>query len=211
MPSTKAIQRLDDRLANVPPGTIRAEALEAAKRFKTTWIDLGRVLWTVWKDRSFREWGYLTFEAYCAKEVGVRGPTAKKLLQSYSFLEREEPVVLQRIQANPPARLPHYEAINALRLLKQRPVVPPARYQEMRAQVLEQGREPVDVRRNIRQLLDAVQQDPEQARASRRLGAIKRMLGTLKSLRVELSAGKLVPEKLLTDLDTLAERLEALL
>lgn len=211
MPTSKAIQRLDDRLAHVPPGTIRAEALEAAKRFKTTWIDLGRVLWTVWKDRAFREWGYLTFETYCAKEVGVRGPTAKKLLQSYSFLEREEPVALQRMHASPPATLPHYEAVNALRLLKQRPAVPPARYQEVRAQVLEQGREPLDVRRGIRQLLEATQQDPDQARASRRQAAIKRMLGTLKSLRVELSAGKLVPEKLLTDLDTLAERLEAAL
>ncbi|MBI4227486.1 MAG: hypothetical protein HY600_04315 [Candidatus Omnitrophica bacterium] len=211
MPTSKAIQRLDDRLASVPPGTIRAEALEAAKRFKTTWIDLGRVLWTVWKDRAFREWGYLTFEAYCTKEVGVRGPTAKKLLYSYSFLEREEPVVLQRIQEHPPATLPHYEAVNALRLLKQRPVVPPARYQEVRAQVLEQGREPLDVRRGIRQLLDAVQQDPEQARAARRQAAIRRMLGTLKSLRVELSAGHLVPERLLTQLDDLAEKLEAAL
>lgn len=211
MPTSKAIQRLDDRLANVPPGTIRAEALEAAKRFKTTWIDLGRVLWTVWKDKAFREWGYLTFDAYCAKEVGVRALTAKRLLHSYAFLERDEPGVLERLQAHPPATLPHYEAVNALRLLKQRPVVPPARYQEVRTQVLEQGREPLDVRRGIRQLLDAVQQDPDQARVSRRQATIKRMLGTLKSLRVELSAGHLVPEKLLTEFDTLAEKLQALL
>lgn len=209
MPTSKAIQRLDERLATVPPGTIRAEALEAAKRFKTTWVDLGRVLWTVWREKNFREWGYLTFEAYCAKEVGVRAPTAKKLLQSYSFLEREEPVVLQRMHASPPATLPHYEAVNALRLLKQRPVVPSASYQEMRAQVLEQGREPLDVRRDIRQLLQDTQQDPDQARAARRQAAIKRMLGTLKSLRVELSAGKLVPEKLLHDLDVLVKNLEA--
>ena len=211
MPTSKSIQRLDQRLANVEPGTIRAEALEAAKRFKTTWIDLGRVLWTVWKDRKFREWDYLTFEAYCAKEVGVRGPTAKKLLQSYSFLEREEPVVLQRMQGESPAKLPHYEAVNALRLLKQRPVVPSARYQEMRAKVLEQGREPLDVRRDIRILLDATQQDPEQARVSRRTASIRRMVGTLKSLRSELSAGKMVPERLLTELDALAEKLEAAL
>ncbi len=211
MATSKAIQRLEDRLASVPPGTIRAEALEAAKRFKTTWIDLGRVLWTVWREKAFRGWGYLTFEQYCAKEVGVRGPTAKKLLQSYAFLEREEPVVLQRIQEHPPAMLPHYEAVNALRLLKQRPVVPPARYQEVRTQVLEQGREPLDVRRGIRQLLEATHQDPDQARASRRSAAIKRMLGTLKSLRIELSVGKLVPEKLLTELDTLTEKLEAAL
>lgn len=208
MPIPKSIQRLDERLASVPAGSIRAEALEAAKRFKTTWIDLGRVLWTVWKDRGFREWGYLTFEAYCAKEVGVRGPTAKKLLQSYSFLEREEPATLQKMHAAPPSTLPHYEAVNALRLLKQRPVVPSARYQEMRAQVLEQGREPLDVRRNIRQLIQDTQQNPDEARAGRRQAAIKRMLTTLKSLRVELSSGKMVPEKLLHDLDTLTEKLE---
>ncbi len=202
------MQRLDERLAAATPGTIRHEALETTKRFKSSWIELGRVLWTVWKDKAFREWGYLTFEAYCAKELGIRSATAKKLLQSYHFLEREESGVLERLSVQRPSALPHYESVNALRLLKQRPSVSEATYQTLRAKVLEQGREAPEVRREIRTALEATQPDPEAARAARRQGAIRRMIGTLKSMRREFEAAHLVPDKLLGEIEALTKKLE---
>lgn len=205
---SKAMQRLDERLAAATPGTIRHEALETTKRFKSSWIELGRVLWTVWKDKAFRGWGYLTFEAYCAKELGIRAATAKKLLQSYHFLEREESGLLARLSVERPAILPHYESVNALRLLKQRPSVPEATYQTLRAKVLEQGREAPEVRREIRTALEAAQPDPEAVRAARRHAAIRRMIGTLKSMRREFEAAHLVPDKLLGEIETLTKKLE---
>ena len=205
---SKAMQRLDERLAAATPGTIRHEALETAKRFKSSWIELGRVLWTVWKEKAFRGWGYLTFEAYCAKELGIRSATAKKLLHSYHFLEREESGMLAQWSGQRPAALPHYESVNALRLLKQRTSVPEATYHALRTKVLEQGREPTEVRREIRTALEAAQPDPESARAARRQGAIRRMIGTLKSMHREFEAAHLVPEKLLGEIETLTKKLE---
>lgn len=208
--TTKAIQRLDDRMAEVPPGTLRHEALETAKQFKRSWIDLGRVLWSVWKERAFRDWGFLTFDAYCAKELGIKAMTAKKLLHSYGFLEREEPVVLKRLVDHPPSSLPHYEAVNALRLFKQRPAVPERQYEAVRSQVLEEGREPQAVRKEIRAAL-AQQADPDEVRTARRQTTIRRMIGTLKFLRLEMEVGHLVPAALLAEIERVTKKLEQVL
>lgn len=208
MPTTKAIQSLDDRLSQVPPGTLRHEALEAARRFKSSWLDLGRVLWTVWKDKAFKGWGYAEFDTYCAKELRIKAVTAKKLLYSYSFLEQEEPTVLQRMPAAHPATVPSYDAVNVLRLLKRRRDLPEPRYQTFRAQVLDQARDATDVRRQAREMLADADADPEAVRAARRQATIRRMIGTLKALQGELRAGRMVPHKLLTDIETLTRRLD---
>ena len=211
MSNSRAIRQLEERMAGVEPGTIRYEALEAAKRFKSSWIELGRILWTIYKDKKFREWGYLTFEAYCAKEVGIRAATAKKLLHSYYFLEKEEPTLLKKLSGEPPASVPSAEAVNVLRLLKKRQEVPAGDYQRVRNDVLEKGREPSDVRREVRLMLEQAQPDPEAARVSRRQATIRRLIGTLKSMRIELAAAHLVPGKLLSEIDTLARKLEEIL
>lgn len=206
---SKAVRQIEERMASLEPGTIRYQVLEAAKRFKSSWIELGRMLWTVWREKKFREWEYLTFEAYCAKEIGIKAATAKKLLYSYAFLEREEPTLLERLTGEPPANLPSAESVNLLRLLKKRQESLPAQgYQQVRSYVLEKGKEPPEVRRQVRSLLEAAEPDPEAARAARRIASIRRMIGTLKSMRLELAAGKLVPGKILTEIERLILKLE---
>ena len=208
MQTSKAVRQLEDRMVDVEPGTIRREALEAAKRFKTSWIELGRVLWTVYREKKFREWGYLTFEAYCAKEIGIRAATAKKLLHSYYFLEREEPSVLKSLADERPDKVPQVDSVNMLRLLKNRKEVPADNYRQVRSYVLEKGGEAPQVRQEIRSLLEAAQPDPEAARAARRQTAIRRMIGTMRSLKAELTEAKLLPMKLLAEMEALLKKLE---
>ncbi len=208
MPSSKAIKQLEERMAVLEPGTLRRETLEAAKRFKSSWIELGRLLWTVWKEKSFREWGFLIFDAYCAKEIGIRAATAKKLLQSYYFLEKEEPTLLKRLEAEPPANLPSPDSVNLLRLLGKKQGVPPEGYAQVRSYVLEKGREPPEVRAQVRALLTAAEPDPAAARENRRQQLIRRMIGTLKGLKAELSASQMLPKTLLTELEAVAKKLE---
>ncbi|MBI3333681.1 MAG: hypothetical protein HYZ93_06295 [Candidatus Omnitrophica bacterium] len=208
---SRSIERLEDRLAGLEPGTLRREALEAAKRFKSSWIELGRILWTVWREKSFREWGYLTFDAYCSKEIGIRSATAKKLLHSYYFLEKEEPTILKRLTEGPPANLPSPEAVNLLRLAGRKQVVPAERYQELRSRVLERGAEPLEVRREIRSILEAASPDPAAARESRRIGMIRRTIGTLKGLRLEMAASSALPKKLIGEIEALIKKLEEVL
>ncbi len=209
MPTSKAIKQLEERMADLEPGTLRHETLEAAKKFKSSWIELGRMLWTVWKDKKFREWGYLTFDAYCVKEVGIKAATAKKLLHSYYFLEKEEPTLLRRLSGESPANLPHADAVNVLRLLSKRSEIPADDYRQVRSQVLEKGREGAEVRREVRMMLQAAEPDPTAAREARRQATIRRMIGGLKAVKMELSASNLLPKKLLDEIESLVKKLEA--
>lgn len=206
----KAIERLEERQTGLTPGTLRHEALERAKQFKTSWIELGRVLWTISKEKAYRGWGYLSFEAYCAKEVGIRGATAKKLLHSYYFLEKEEPVVLRRLSEETPARLPAMDSVNALRIFRGKGEEAPQRYEQVREQVLEKGAEPQQVRREIRLLQERMKptQPPGEARADRREKMLRRAIGTLRAMRLELETDHLIPERLAEQIELLAGRLE---
>ena len=211
--ANKAIQQLEERMADLSPGSLRHETLEAAKRFKTSWIDLGRALWTVVREKKFREWGYLTFEAYCAKEIGIRAATGKKLLQSYYFLEKEEPSMLKRLTESAPASLPSADAVNILRLLKNREEVPAEDYQKVRSYVLEKGKEAPEIRKEVRTILEekSAGADPEAVQEARTKSAVRRMIGTLRALRQQLIGADLVPKKILDEAEGLAKKLESLL
>ena len=208
MLTNKSIKQIEERMAALEPGTLRHETLEAARRFKNSWIELGRMLWTVWKEKRFREWEYLTFDAYCAKEIGIRTTTAKKLLHSYYFLEKEEPTLLKKLAGESPANVPSPEAVNLLRLLGKKPEVPSEGYQQIRSYVLEKGREAPEIRREVKALLDEAQPDPAAARDARRQALIRRTIGTLKGLKMELAASDMLPKKLLAEIEAVTRKLE---
>jgi len=67
---TRSIQRIEERMEGVSESTLRHKVLEDAKSFKTSWIRLGQSLYTVWRDRLYRDWGYSNFDVYAAKEIG---------------------------------------------------------------------------------------------------------------------------------------------
>lgn len=70
---------------------LRLAARGAARRFKNTWVEFGAVLIQVRDRGAWREWGFDSFESYCAKELHIRQKTAQKLTASYGFLQRHEP------------------------------------------------------------------------------------------------------------------------
>ena len=76
---------------DVPPGSFRHTVLTAARKFKSTWVELGKLLVQVRDGAQHEGWGYPTFEAYCAKELRIRKATADKLTRSFSFLAKHEP------------------------------------------------------------------------------------------------------------------------
>lgn len=212
MPENKSIRRLEEKMAGLEPGTLRHEVLESAKRFKSSWIELGRALWSVQKEKKFREWGYLTFEAYCIKEVGIRAATAQKLLHSYFFLEKEEPTALKRLLSDAsPAQLPSPESVQILRSLKNRTDLPADDYERVRTYVLEKGKEAPEIRREVRSLLESAQPRSEEVESARAQSAVRRMVGTLKAIRQQLSGTGRIPKKILEEVDGVVKKLEALL
>ena len=58
--------------------TLRQKTLETARRHKASWIELGQYLFSIQKDKLFKQWGFLSFETYCKKELDIKETTAAK-------------------------------------------------------------------------------------------------------------------------------------
>ncbi|XXF75034.1 hypothetical protein P2318_18355 [Myxococcaceae bacterium GXIMD 01537] len=119
------------RAKNVPPGTFRHTVLVAAKRFKSTWAELGKLLVQVRDQAQFEEWGYPSFEAYCLKELHIKKQTALKLTRSFSFLAKHEPE--EELQAQEfPEKAPAFEVVEVLADAEERGQLSPSEYRSLR-------------------------------------------------------------------------------
>lgn len=190
---------------------LRSKVLEIAKKHKASWIELGQYLFSIHKDKLFKQWSYMTFEAYCFKELGLKQTTASKLLKSYYFLEKEEPALVrpETVEEVRPAVVPNYESVNLLRLAKDNPNLDAQDFRELRKSVLTNAKEPKDVRAQMKQMLDSRQnQDPKEMRRNKRNAAIKRVLMVLGGAKKELEQDGLLPGYLLTQMKDLIDKLQ---
>lgn len=218
---TKSLQSIEDRLAGLEEGSLRHATLKAAREFKMSWIRLGQMLHQVWRKKSFKEWGYLTFKGYVSKEIGIRQQTASKLMKSYLFLEREEPLYVRAEAISdevrqledggtmelPNTKIPSCEAVDALRRAKGK--VSEAEYQELRREALENNREGKEIRQKAQLIMrEKEPPDPEKARAQRRQLVLGRLLKTLKSFGQETEYGKLLPKALIKEIIDIAAKIE---
>lgn len=186
---TKSIQDIELRMETLEPDSFRYKVLDSAKSFKSSWIELGQYLFTIYKDKMFKDWGYLTFEAYCAKEIGIRQATALKLLKSYSFLEREEPAFLknQSLEETKPSQIPSYESVNALRLAKASDLISESDYKKIREDILENPKEDTEVKKKIRYILKSHSKPLSDEQKEEKKGVtIKRILTSLRNTKNEL-------------------------
>jgi hypothetical protein len=101
---TKTDRQMEDRMLAVSDDPERADTLQKARAFKRTWLELAEVLSRANDKRLWEKWGFSDFDAYCRKELHLRGSTVAKLLGSYRFLETSAPRVIER------ARTDRYEA-----------------------------------------------------------------------------------------------------
>ncbi len=191
---------------------LRSKTVEIAKRHKASWIELGQCLFAVQKDKLFKQWGYLTFETYCLKEVGIKQTTAAKLLKSYYFLEKEEPAIISQegLDETKPALVPHYESVNMLRLAKENPKIQPQDFRDLRKAVLSSAKEPKEVRGLVKQILINHEEakDPAEVRKSRRNAAIKRVIMVLGGAKRELEHEDLLPDYLIKQMNDLISKMQ---
>ena len=205
---TKGIQRLELQMKVLSPETLRYRVLESAKTFKSSWMELGQYLYAVQKDKLFKDWGYGTFEAYCAKEIGIRQQTAVKLLRSYYFLEKEEPAYLKRRSADgeKPTQVPVFEAVNALRLARQSDKISEKDYEKIREEVLVKGGEAAEVKKKIKYFLKTAPAK-EAPLEERKAAAAKKIVLYLENSLTELSHLSF-PNKVLKKIEELLELIQ---
>ena len=210
---------MEEQMGSLSPESLRYRVLESAKNFKTSWMELGQYLYSVYKDKLFRDWGYGTFEAYCAKEIGVRQQTAIKLLKSYYFLEKEEPEYLKRqsreetrssdSSGNQPSDIPSFESVNALRLAKQNEKISEKDYTKIRQEVLDKGQEVSEVKKKIKYLLKTAPAGggKELPLEEQKSMDAKKMVSYLENSLADLS-NLFFPEKVIKKLEELLDLLQ---
>ncbi len=210
LPKTKAISHIEEKMEKTDQESLRYQTLQSARRFKTTWIELGQYLQTVWRDKHYKSWGYTSFESYCSKEIAIKHSTALKLLRSYYFLEREEPSFLKArlSETEKVVKLPSCDSVDILRLAKDKKGLNEKDYKTLRYKVLDEGEDPKEVRSELKSILESYPGDPsEDEKRKKQQVTIKRLLGTLKNLKTEIELSGILSQKLAREIDQLIAKI----
>ena len=172
---TQTAEKLAAHADDLPQGSMRRKVLEGAQRFKSAWVELGRLLTEVKRESLWREWGYPSFERYCSKELFIRPATAEKLTVSYGFLERHEPAIA-RAKGEP--RAPPFEVIEVLSRAEAAGRLSQEGWRELRDEVLESPPTPAALNRKLSERFGPPPSPPAPRKAERlaRLGALARRL-----------------------------------
>ncbi len=197
-----AIDRIAARIEDLPEGSLRRRVLEGARRFKASWVELARLLAQVRREGQWREWGFQSFERYCARELFIRKQTAEKLTASYGFLERHEP---EMARARQPRPAPAFEVIEVLSRAEAAGRLPAEAYQELRQEVVEGGATPAAVNHRL-----AERWGPAPSRRPRPAERLSRLAAAARRLAEGCREEPGLPGALRLRAEELAAELEAL-
>jgi hypothetical protein len=207
----KSLRNIEEKMGSLDASSLRYQVLESAKNFKCSWIELGRSLYSVWKDRMYKEWGYVNFDIYTSREIGIRKQTAMKLLKSYYFLEKEEPQYLKTdyTDSAKPANIPSYESVNILRQARDKKGLDEDDYLNLKKEIFERGKDAQEVKKNLGAIIRQRQQlDSQEIQEKRRLSTLKRLLGHLRLLKTEVATLKILSVPLVKELDNLIKNID---
>ena len=190
---------------------IRDQLLGFSKDFKTCWLNLGQALYPVYKDKLYHAWGFEKFEHYTEGELGVNKETATRLLKTYFFLEQEEPEYLKKEfrEERDPVQVPGSEAINVLRMARQKKELNKKDYADLKEAVFMKGKDAAEVRRDLVSLMkERKKVDPDEERERRNTAAVRKLLNALRSFQKDMETLKLAPAALVEEVNGLMKKLE---
>ncbi|HEX9052402.1 MAG TPA: hypothetical protein VF841_17880 [Anaeromyxobacter sp.] len=200
---TTTAQKLVARAEDLPEGSVRRRVLEGARRFKAAWVEFGRLLSEVKREGLWREWGYPSFERYCAKELFVRPATAEKLTASYGFLERHEPQLARpRAEGAPP-----FEVVEVLSRAEAAGQLSNAAWRELRDEVLERPPSAAAMTRRLAEKLGPPPPAPAPPRADR----LRALAALARRLAEACRAEGAIPRPVARRVEDLAGEIAALL
>jgi hypothetical protein len=197
--------------ADVTSELLRDQILEHSKNFKTSWVNLGQALFSVFRDKLYYAWGYDKFEYYTDQEVGLPKQMALKLLKTYSFLETEEPTYLNQnfCDQREAVQVPGYEAVNVLRLAKAKKELLKDDYLKLKKDVFEKGKDAAVVRKDLVAIMkERKPVDPEEERDKRSQASIRKLYGALQSFKKDMEVLKLIPDNIINEAQALMDKLE---
>lgn len=195
-------QELTQKAMQGNSSTFRQSVALVAKRFKSSWVELGKMLVRVRDEALFEQWGYPSFEAYCLAELRIRRQTANKLTRNFSFLATHEPERAKEPELAETA--PAFEVVEVLAQAEERGQLSNQEYKSVRDAIWNQERPTSELRRELTEKFPAPQP------AVNQLGEVKRLWALAKRLQAELAANKKLPKDLAERAQALAGDLEAI-
>lgn len=208
-------QLKDDRTNNLPDidldaDAVRVQVAKATRDFKNSWKNLAQVLHVVWKEKLYRNWGYEKFDQFTEKEVHVRKHTAMKLIRSYAFLEKEEPLYLQdsRTEDESDKATPSFDVVNTLQ--RARKTLGDDDYRKVKSDLLDRGKHLGEVKKDLTQMIMQRRKDvdPEKERTRSNRVAIMRFISDLKKFKREIETLFILPDIIANDIDKLINKVE---
>lgn len=202
--SSVAEADLQKKAQSVPPGTFRHTVLVAAKRFKSTWAELGKLLIQVRDEAKYEEWGYASFEAYCLKELHIKKQTALKLTRSFSFLAKHEsPESIK--EEDFPQRAPAFEVVEVLADAEERGQLSPSEYRSLRDSIWNPEKSATELKREFSERFPRPPPEPPPENVQ-----LRRLAQMARKLASELSSTRRVPSAIAERASALAEEVEEL-
>ena len=114
------------------------------------------------------------------------------------------------METTPAATLPSFEAIDVLRLAKNKKELDVSDYAHLKNEIFEKGKDARDLKKDLTGLIrEKKEVSPEEAWEKKKLAHVTRLLSTLKSLRKEAEMLKLLPIALLKETSQLIKDIEA--
>ncbi len=198
-----AADKLAARAEELPQGSLRRRAMEGARRFKAAWVDFARLLAEVRREEAWREWGYPSFDRYCAGELFIKKSTADKLTASFGFLERHEP---RLADGEGDGAAPPFEVIEVLSRAEAAGRLSADGWRELRDEVLERPPTPAALNRTLTEKLGPAPAPPRPPREER----VGRLAAAARRLAEACAAEGSVPKALTARAEAVAEELERL-
>lgn len=178
-PKSSGEQHIEGLMRQLDPSSERYQVLATARKFKSSWVELGEQLLKVSSHRLFQEWGFASFEDYCSREVRIKQPTAQKLTLAYRYLEKEEPELLARQTEFKP--LPDYRSVDLLRQAREDQGVSEEDFQRFRQTVIEEDRSHPTTLKRFKELVPGEPRDNGQ-RLKAGIGAARRLETALQEI-----------------------------
>jgi vacuolar-type H+-ATPase subunit I/STV1 len=157
-PQSSGERHIEKIMEQLEPDSDRYQVLDTAKRFKSSWVELGDKLLQVSSRGKFREWGYQSFEEYCVQEIRIKKGTAEKLTLAYRYMEKQEPELLARRDELRP--LPDYRSVNLLRQAKEEKSFSDEEYADLRKSIVDEERSHPTVLKRFKEVAAARSEEP---------------------------------------------------
>jgi hypothetical protein len=176
---TKTERQLEDAMRVHAGDPERVRALERAKKFKRTWLELAETLVEVRERESWRRWGFSHFDDYTAKELRLRPQTVDKLCASFGFLRANAPRLLREPPPEDDTPFPSWQAVDFLARAEERGAAPEETLEEMRKAVFEEGAAAPSLSRRYREVAFPLADDEKRERNRAQLLTTARRLAEL--------------------------------